>query len=141
MSSTDGARSLRQSKRLSTTAFYMSVNAKDKEVEIDDELARGRSKVGRLGRINVDNWYSTEDITRTQGKDIITVETELCAGEGRQISGLEDSVVDPKPVAHRRGKRLYSMTAEARPLTQDAAKRVRQSLRRTVRYATRSVSK
>lgn len=39
-SSQDG-RSIRQSKRLSTTAFYMSVSAKDKDVEIDDELARG----------------------------------------------------------------------------------------------------
>lgn len=41
ISSRDGGYSVRQSKRLSTTAFYMSVSAKDKDVEIDDELARG----------------------------------------------------------------------------------------------------
>ena len=41
MSSHDGARSLRQSKRYSVTALYLSMSAKDKELEIDDELSKG----------------------------------------------------------------------------------------------------
>ena len=42
MSSHDG-RSLRQSKRMSVTALYLSMSAKDRELEIEDELARGTS--------------------------------------------------------------------------------------------------
>lgn len=40
MSSHD-TRSLRQSKRMSVTAFYLSMSAKEKDLEISDELARG----------------------------------------------------------------------------------------------------
>jgi Ras GTPase-activating-like protein IQGAP2/3 len=41
MSSHDGSRSVRQSKRYSVTALYLSMSAKDKELEIEDDLARG----------------------------------------------------------------------------------------------------
>lgn len=40
MSSNDG-RSVRQSKRYSVTALYLSMSANDKDAEIDDELAKG----------------------------------------------------------------------------------------------------
>jgi Ras GTPase-activating-like protein IQGAP2/3 len=42
MSSMDGARSVRQSKRYSVTALYLSMSAKEKDLEIEDDLARGR---------------------------------------------------------------------------------------------------
>lgn len=42
MSSYDG-RSMRQSKRYSVTALYLSMSAKDKDLEIEDDLAKGRS--------------------------------------------------------------------------------------------------
>lgn len=32
---------MRQSKRYSVTALYLSMSAKDKELEIEDDLARG----------------------------------------------------------------------------------------------------
>jgi hypothetical protein len=41
-SSHDGARSIRQSKRVSMTALYVSINAKDKDLEISDDLARAQ---------------------------------------------------------------------------------------------------
>lgn len=40
MSSHD-TRSLRQSKRMSVTALYLSMSAKDRDLEISDDLARG----------------------------------------------------------------------------------------------------
>lgn len=43
MSSHDGSRSVRQSKRYSVTALYLSMSAKDKDLEIEDDLARGRT--------------------------------------------------------------------------------------------------
>lgn len=42
MSSHD-TRSLRQSKRMSVTALYLSMSAKDRDLEISDDLARGMS--------------------------------------------------------------------------------------------------
>ena len=41
MSSNDGTRSVRQSKRYSFTALYLSMSAKEKELEIEDDLAKG----------------------------------------------------------------------------------------------------
>ena len=42
ISSYDGSRSARQSKRYSVTALYLSgLHAKEKELEIDDDLAKG----------------------------------------------------------------------------------------------------
>jgi Ras GTPase-activating-like protein IQGAP2/3 len=44
MSSHDGARlSMRQSKRHSVTALYLSMSAKEKDLEIEDDLAKGMS--------------------------------------------------------------------------------------------------
>lgn len=40
-SSNDGSRSTRASKRYSVTALYMSMNANHRELEIEDDLARG----------------------------------------------------------------------------------------------------
>jgi hypothetical protein len=41
MSSQDGNRSMRASKRYSVTALYLSMNANQKDLEIEDDLARG----------------------------------------------------------------------------------------------------
>ncbi len=35
------SRSVRQSKRMSVTALYLSMSAKDKDLEIEDDLAKG----------------------------------------------------------------------------------------------------
>ena len=41
MSSYDGSRSARQSKRYSMSALYMSMSANEGDLEIEDELAKG----------------------------------------------------------------------------------------------------
>ena len=41
MSSQDGTRSMRASKRYSVTALYLSMNANQRDLEIEDDLARG----------------------------------------------------------------------------------------------------
>ena len=46
MSSHDGSRSVRQSKRYSVTALYLSMSAKEKDLEIEDELAKGVCRGG-----------------------------------------------------------------------------------------------
>ena len=41
MSSYDGSRSARQSKRYSMSALYMSMSANETDLEIEDDLAKG----------------------------------------------------------------------------------------------------
>ena len=41
MSSYEGSRSARQSKRYSMSALYMSMSANETELEIEDDLAKG----------------------------------------------------------------------------------------------------
>ncbi|KAJ4303746.1 RasGAP protein [Kalmusia sp. IMI 367209] len=48
MSSHDGSRSVRQSKRYSVTALYLSMSAKDKELEIEDDLARAQKTLREI---------------------------------------------------------------------------------------------
>jgi hypothetical protein len=86
MSSYDGSRSARQSKRYSVTAYYLSMSAKDKELEIDDDLAKGENEIDHLWR-----WdsclhdYSSEDSQRVKGANIVAIQEELCARERCQI--------------------------------------------------------
>jgi hypothetical protein len=42
MSSHDGGRSVRQSKRYSMTTLYLSMSANEKDLEIEDDLAKGK---------------------------------------------------------------------------------------------------
>lgn len=65
MSSHDGARSMRQSKRYSVTALYLSMSAKDKDLEIEDDLAKG----GRLDTFGCGTW-----LTRSSSKDPARIE-------------------------------------------------------------------
>ena len=51
-SSHDG-RSMRQSKRYST-ALYLSMSAKEKDLEIEDDLARGRHQESQPFSVNAD---------------------------------------------------------------------------------------
>lgn len=37
----DGSRNTRQSKRYSVTAYYLSMNANQRDLEIEDDLAKG----------------------------------------------------------------------------------------------------
>lgn len=53
ISSNDG-RSARQSKRYST-ALYLSMSAKEKDLEIEDDLARGRVEMRKSGRSYTDH--------------------------------------------------------------------------------------
>ena len=48
ISSRDGAKSLRASKRYSVTALYLSMSAKEKETEIEDDLARAQKLLREL---------------------------------------------------------------------------------------------
>jgi Ras GTPase-activating-like protein IQGAP2/3 len=48
MTSQDGTRSMRQSKRYSVTALYMSMTSKAEDLVVEDDLARGTLLCGHL---------------------------------------------------------------------------------------------
>lgn len=75
MSSHDGNRSVRQSKRYSVTALYLSMSAKEKDLEIEDELARGRGLPWNevYTANNLLTTISSENAARTQGQDLVTI--------------------------------------------------------------------
>jgi Ras GTPase-activating-like protein IQGAP2/3 len=56
MSSYDGSRSARQSKRYSMSALYMSMSANDSDLVIEDELAKGRSDAGHSSGLSILTW-------------------------------------------------------------------------------------
>lgn len=62
MSSMDGTRSVRQSKRYSMTTLYLSMSANDKDLEIEDDLARGMKFFFFLGGIEL--WLEPDTLTR-----------------------------------------------------------------------------
>jgi Ras GTPase-activating-like protein IQGAP2/3 len=49
MSSYDGSRSARQSKRYSMSALYMSMSANESDLVIEDELAKGAFLIRKRG--------------------------------------------------------------------------------------------
>ena len=104
MSSYDGAKSARQSKRYSVTAVYLSMSAKEKDLEIDDDLAKGASAYPTTRpdlksfslvliflRFCARPQYSPEIFERSQVENFVPVEEELRSRKGCQVSGFENS--------------------------------------------------
>lgn len=84
MSSHDGTRSMRQSKRYSVTALYLSMSAKEKDLEIEDDLAKGKPNASTLLDFpcvspcsDADSPCSPESIAGTQVQNFLSVEEEL----------------------------------------------------------------
>jgi Ras GTPase-activating-like protein IQGAP2/3 len=82
MSSVDG-RSARQSKRYSVTALYLSMSANERDMEIEDDLAKGTTRLlGVFGNSAVESMLtitSTKDSTGPKDKDICTIQEKLCS--------------------------------------------------------------
>lgn len=51
LSSSHDGRSARQSKRISVTALYLSMSAKDRDLEISDDLAKGKLRLVLVAEI------------------------------------------------------------------------------------------
>lgn len=83
------------------------MSAKEKDLEIEDDLARGEQTTSQhLGRKD-SLFASAEDPTGLQSKDLQSVEEELRSRKRRSISGLEDRATDTKPYGFGRGLANY----------------------------------
>jgi hypothetical protein len=76
-SSTDG-RSARQSKRYSVTALYLSMSANERDMEIEDDLAKGNARCfGDFWTERILTITSTKDSAGSKDKDIRTIKEKL----------------------------------------------------------------
>lgn len=104
MSSHD-TRSVRASKRMSVTALYLSMSAKDKDLEISDELAKGLttfsfdSQESRLLTVVI----SAKTPPRTQSQNLVTVQKELCPRERCPLLGFQNCITYSKSYGIRGG--------------------------------------
>jgi Ras GTPase-activating-like protein IQGAP2/3 len=86
------------------TTLYMSMSANEKDLEIEDDLAKGTDPARNWLRKLLTHRKSTKNITRPEVQDILTVQEELCPRERRQISRFADRLVDPEPDGLGRGE-------------------------------------
>ena len=100
MSSYEGSRSARQSKRYSMSALYMSMSANEGDLQIEDELAKGKVNCPRTLLWSVYamliNRNSAKGFARPQIEDFISVEEELCPRKRRAIPRLANCSADSK---------------------------------------------
>jgi Ras GTPase-activating-like protein IQGAP2/3 len=81
------------------------MSAKEKDLEIEDELARGTG-IGPvcIMRRACSQLDSSEDTSRTQGEDLIAIKEELRSGEGCAIPRFANCLADPESHGSRRGE-------------------------------------
>ena len=81
VSSRDGARSLRQSKRYSVTALYLSMSAKEKDLEIEDDLARAqkllRDLKGKISTQSKRNFVLEKDVRYLDSRIALLIQNRL----------------------------------------------------------------
>jgi Ras GTPase-activating-like protein IQGAP2/3 len=101
---------VRQSKRYSVTALYLSMSSKDKELEIEDDLARGRPAAPTPSPLtSMLILPSPEDSPRAQGQDLVAVQEELRPGKGCALPRFADSPAHPESHGVGRGMRCASV--------------------------------
>jgi hypothetical protein len=105
MSSHDGGRSVRQSKRYSMTTLYLSMSANEKDLEIEDDLAKGLDDCCRRSSSTSANALSSpKNPSGLEVQDIFPIQKEFRLREGCSVSRLSHCLVDPKSDGLRRGK-------------------------------------
>jgi len=86
-SSHDGARSLRQSKRVSMTALYASMSAKDKDLEISDDLARAqrtlRDLKSKISNQSKKNFVLEKDVRYLDSRIALLIQNRMALEEVR----------------------------------------------------------
>ncbi len=84
-SSHDGARSLRQSKRVSMTALYASMSAKDKDLEISDDLARAqrtlRDLKAKISTQSKKNFVLEKDVRYLDSRIALLIQNRMALEE------------------------------------------------------------
>ncbi|KAI0429894.1 GTPase [Xylaria sp. FL1042] len=97
MSSYDGTRSARQSKRYSMSALYMSMSANETELEIDDELAKAqkilRDLKSKISSQSKKNFVLEKDVRYLDSRIALLIQNRMALEEQNEVaSHLEDAL-------------------------------------------------
>ncbi|KAI9877313.1 MAG: glyceraldehyde-3-phosphate dehydrogenase 1 [Pleopsidium flavum] len=95
MSSHDG-RSVRQSKRFSYTAVYMSMSAKEKDLEIDDDLAKAQKTLrdlkAKISSQSKKNFVLEKDVRYLDSRIALLIQNRMALEEQNEVANhLEDA--------------------------------------------------
>jgi len=97
-SSHDGARSLRQSKRVSMTALYASMSAKDKDLEISDDLARAqrtlRDLKAKISTQSKKNFVLEKDVRYLDSRIALLIQNRMALEEQNEVASHLDDADD-----------------------------------------------
>ncbi|KAK5446404.1 RasGAP protein [Exophiala xenobiotica] len=94
----DGARSLRQSKRVSMTALYASMSAKDKDLEISDDLARAqrtlRDLKAKISTQSKKNFVLEKDVRYLDSRIALLIQNRMALEEQNEVASHLDDADD-----------------------------------------------
>ncbi|ERT02729.1 hypothetical protein HMPREF1624_01030 [Sporothrix schenckii ATCC 58251] len=96
MSSYDGTRSARQSKRISMSALYMSMSAQETDLEIEDELAKAqkvlRELKAKISSQSKQNFVLEKDVRYLDSRIALLIQNRMALEEQNEVaSRLEDA--------------------------------------------------
>ncbi|KAM0696714.1 hypothetical protein Q7P36_003963 [Cladosporium allicinum] len=96
MSSHDGSRSMRASKRYSVTALYLSMNANHRDLEIEDDLARAQKALrdlkSQISSQSKKNFVLEKDVRYLDSRIALLVQNRMALEEQNEVaSHLDDS--------------------------------------------------
>lgn len=98
MSSHDGSRSVRQSKRYSVTALYLSMSAKDKELEIEDDLARAqkilRELKSKISSQSKKNFVLEKDVRYLDSRIALLIQNRMALEEQNEVASHLDEAAE-----------------------------------------------
>ncbi|KOS39869.1 hypothetical protein ACN38_g9278 [Penicillium nordicum] len=99
MSSND-TRSLRQSKRMSVTALYLSMSAKDRDLEISDDLARAQKHLrdlkSRISSQSKKNFVLEKDVRYLDSRIALLIQNRMALEEQNEVASHLDDTADPQ---------------------------------------------
>ncbi|KAJ8064123.1 hypothetical protein OCU04_007959 [Sclerotinia nivalis] len=96
MSSHDGTRSARQSKRYSMTTLYLSMSANEKDLEIEDDLAKAqkvlRELKSKISSQSKKNFVLEKDVRYLDSRIALLIQNRMALEEQNEVaSHLEDA--------------------------------------------------
>ncbi|KAL1899205.1 RasGAP protein [Sporothrix stenoceras] len=96
MSSYDGTRSARQSKRISMSALYMSMSAQENDLEIEDDLAKAqkilRDLKAKISSQSKQNFVLEKDVRYLDSRIALLIQNRMALEEQNEVaSRLEDA--------------------------------------------------
>ncbi|KAF2268638.1 Rho GTPase activation protein [Lojkania enalia] len=98
MSSHDGSRSVRQSKRYSVTALYLSMSAKDKELEIEDELAKAQKALrelkAKISSQSKKNFVLEKDVRYLDSRIALLIQNRMALEEQNEVANHLDEAAE-----------------------------------------------